>query len=73
MSDQLLTPEISVGDTVALAYAQKPRADGTEHIPAAKAMRGIVLSIAGPSATVHWRCDTTPSHTHLQYLVKVEE
>ena len=73
MSDQLLTPEISVGDTVALAHAQELRADGTENIPAYKAMRGTVLSIRENYVTVKWRCDTTPTHTYLQYLVKVEE
>jgi len=75
MNDQRLTmvPEIRVGDTVALAYAQELRADGTEHIPACKAMRGTVLSIRESYVQVQWRCDCTPSHTYLQYLVKVEE
>ena len=73
MSDNRLTMarEIKPGMRVALRYAQEPRADGTDHIPAAKNMRGTVLHVQGDFCTVHWDCDTKPSQTRVAWVIEM--
>lgn len=75
MSDDKLTMarEIKPGMRVGLRYAQEPRADGTEHIPAAKAMRGTVLSVRGEALTVKWDCDCSPSNSQVDWVIEMEE
>lgn len=75
MSDNRLTMarEIKPGMRVALRYAQEPRRDGAEHIPAVKNMRGVVLSVQDAWCVVQWDCDASPSQTRVDWVVEKED
>jgi len=56
---------MKIGDRVKHADADELRFDGQPHIPAYRALRGVVLDVRDASARVWWTCDAKSSASWL--------